>query len=231
MNEPRIGFIIPSSNPTMERLLNSTDILPILGISAVCTRIRVVAIGDDPASSSQFDSATMASAAELLADCEPDLIIWAGTSGFWLGEDVDDQIVDAITDRTGIAAATTRRAQLAALAEADTEEIALYTPNPDDVHRQVLAQLSAQGYSVAADHAAGIRRNLDFAKIPQRQLDSTVQDLAGPDGRPVAVICTNICTTVDHAIDSAIATVWWAARLTDATQITYRDLHQAVGHG
>nr|WP_272918281.1 hypothetical protein [Gordonia sp. SID5947] len=170
----------------------------------------------------------MADAAELLADCECDAIMWAGTTGFWLSEKADDDIAAAIHARTGVPASTTHQAQLTALADVGTHRIGLYTPNADALHRRVLDHLTAKGYTVEVDKAGGIVRNIDFAKIPQPELDATIAALAGPSGRPVAVISTNVSTTADHAVDSSIATVWWAARLVNATNLTYRQAHEAA---
>ncbi|MFW0783553.1 hypothetical protein AAFP35_03455 [Gordonia sp. CPCC 206044] len=227
MIRARIGFVVPSSNPTMERLFNSTGLLAALGISAVCTRVSVRAMDEAAVAEPQFTASNLADAAELLGECECDLITWAGTTGFWLSEAADDEIVSAMAERTGVPATSTHRAVLAALDDVGARRIGLYTPNSAALHQRVLDHLSRKGFGIDADAQGGITRNLDFAKIPQSELDATINELAGAEGRPVAVVSTNVSTAVECAVDSAIATVWQAACLAGATT-TYRQAHRAA---
>ena len=75
----KIGFIVPSSNTTVEPTTQA--IFDSLNENVICifTSIKVNTVGTDASSTLQFSKETMVQAARLLADAEPDAIIWNGT--------------------------------------------------------------------------------------------------------------------------------------------------------
>ena len=77
----KVGFIVPSSNTAVEPITQA--IFDALHSNIICifTRIQVKTTGTDAKSISQFSTETFVDAARLLADAEPDCIMWNGTSG------------------------------------------------------------------------------------------------------------------------------------------------------
>ena len=109
-----IGMLTPSSNTVLEPIM-AARLADLPGASAHFSRFRVVAIDLGAASREQFDPAPVAAAAELLADARVEAICWNGTSGAWLGLDVDRALCGAVTARTGVPAATAPSALFEAL--------------------------------------------------------------------------------------------------------------------
>ena len=120
-------MIVPSSNTCLEpqtyRILGGrTD------VTVHFTRIPVTRIALDNSSDRQFDPAVMREAATLLATADVDVIAWNGTSGSWLGSAHDQDLVQEITEATGVPATTSTLAYLEAFRTFGTERIALFTP-------------------------------------------------------------------------------------------------------
>jgi maleate isomerase len=82
---PRLGMIVPSSNTCVEPVTYQLIAAAGSDVSAHFTRLKVVRISLEAASTAQFATAPMRRAACLLADAHPDVIAWNGTSGSWLG--------------------------------------------------------------------------------------------------------------------------------------------------
>ncbi|ADP81162.1 Asp/Glu racemase [Pseudofrankia inefficax] len=199
----RVGLVVPSSNPTIERFLADADVRAVLGLEVVCTRLAVERI--DREADGQFAPARITAATDLLADAEVDLTVWAGTSRFWL----DD----------GLPVLSSREAMFAALDDVGAPRVSVLTPYTDDVHEAILATVRSSGRTVAASRALGISRNLDFAAV-----DPTPHVRALSE-HPVMVVCTNVLATTGAGliVDSIVATLWHAARLTEASSLGYAD--------
>ena len=116
MTALRVGLIVPSSNTVVEpELARVAGAVPDLEL--VATRVAVTHIDANSASRRQFEPELMIAAARLLAHAGVDVLVWAGTSGCWLGLDHDPAIVSAIEDATGIAATSSTLALLDACQE------------------------------------------------------------------------------------------------------------------
>jgi maleate isomerase len=233
MPEGAIGLIIPSSNPTIERWLQRAPVAATLGASFLCTRLPVRRIATDAGSDAQFGLDGFLAAAELLADAEVDAVLWAGTSGFWLGPGVEDAVLAGIAASTGRPASSARGAMFAALAEAPGPDVAVLTPYTEPVHERVCATFAAAGRRVAASRALGIERNLDFAAVPQAAVDAEARALAEASGAPVALVCTNVLGTSGGlsgtpVVDSVLATLWHGARIVGATDLDYAQAHRRL---
>jgi maleate isomerase len=225
---PLVGLIVPSSNPTVERVALRSGILDLIGIDIVVTRIEVRTISTASASDAQFSAACFNAAAALLADSRPDLITWAGTSGFWRGAEERDMA--AITAATGIAASDSRQAVLAALHDIEAGPVAVLTPYTDAIGAAVEATLTRAGHPVGAARHLGHKDNLTFSRIPPATLQAAAAEL-GQTGRvPVVAVCTNLVVAAPGTlvVDSVLATLWDAARRVGATTIGYREIHDAL---
>lgn len=231
-----IGLIVPSSNPTIESFL--PVVAGTLDAQFLVTRIGVRRIALDADSHAQFDVAGLVSAASLLADAEVSLVSWAGTSGFWLGGDREDEVLAVASAEAGIQITSSRVAMLAALSEVADARLGVLTPYTSDVHARVLGALSRAGYDIVADRALGVERNLDFAAIPAATVVAELRALAATGAEAAAVVCTNVLATTEVlaveplvVIDSVLATLWHATRESGATLLSYVECYRRVTSG
>ena len=90
--QKKIGMLTPSSNTTLEPICSNM----VCGLEKTVTmhygRFSVTKISLEEDALSQFDTAPMMEASKLLADADVDVIAWNGTSGGWLGFDVDKRL-------------------------------------------------------------------------------------------------------------------------------------------
>lgn len=222
MTALRVGLIVPSSNTVVEpELARLAGAVPDLELLA--TRVAVTHIDTNPASGRQFEPELMIDAARLLAHAGVDVLVWAGTSGCWLGLDHDRAIVSAIEDATGIPATSSTLALLDACHAFGASRLFLLTPYVPAVVEQITDTLAAEGLTVSGGRHLGICDNAAFGAVPMSTLQSIIGEVAGSDCHAVAVVCTNLRALplleadVERSagvpiLDSVAATVWGAAR-------------------
>jgi maleate isomerase len=187
----RVGLIVPSSNTVVEpELARVAGAVPDLELLA--TRVAVTHIDTNPASGRQFEPELMIDAARLLAHAGVDVLVWAGTSGCWLGLDHDRAIVSAIEDATGIAATSSTLALLDACHAFGASRLFLLTPYVPAVVEQITGTLAAEGLTVSGGRHLGICDNAAFGAVPISTLQSMIGGVAGSDCHAVAVVCTNL---------------------------------------
>jgi maleate isomerase len=229
----RVGLIVPSSNPVIEGYLQRTPVTARLGIDVLVTRARVRRIAADDDADAQFGAAALSAAAGLLADAEVSLISWAGTSGCWLGGGQEDAVLARASAAAGVPVTSSRTALLAALAEQPGAPLGVLTPYVTEVHDRVVATVRAAGGTVVADRGLGLERNLDFAAIPAAVLEASLRALASAGAQSLAVVCTNVPGVLPSlaaapftVVDSVLATLWHAARLTGSYRRPYADCYR-----
>ncbi|MGE2832682.1 maleate cis-trans isomerase family protein [Mycobacterium sp. SMC-4] len=186
----RIGMLTPSSNtclePTTYRLLgNSSD------VTVHFQRVPVTRISLDGDSVRQFNEQTMVAAARMLADATPDVIVWNGTSGSWLGIDHDRQLCQQITDALGVPATTSTLAMLEACRAFGVNRLALVTPYTVELNARIREVYAANGIEIVIDSALGIEDNLAIARVQPGEVAAEVVRVAG-DAHAAAVLCTNL---------------------------------------
>ena len=228
MTLPLVGLVVPSSNPTIERFLATTDLHGVLGIDVLVTRMSVTQISPDGSSAAQFSAQRLGAAADLLCDAEVDLVLWAGTSGFWLAD--ERSVLDAVWGQVKTQVSSSREAMRAALADIGASRVAVFTPYVAEIHLRVLASLEEAGYEVTRSMALDLEHNLDFSRVPAQTIDEQVRLLAGEENVPVCVVCTNMLAVIGGppVVDSVVATLWHAARLVGATTAGYLQTYAAL---
>jgi maleate isomerase len=227
MTPPLVGLVVPSSNPTIERFLAATDVRGALGIDVVVTRLSVTQIRPGGSSAAQFSAQRLGAAAGLLSDAEVDLVLWAGTSGFWLA--AERSVLDAVWGQVNTQVSSSREAMLAALTDIGATRIGVFTPYLPEIHSSVLASFEGAGFDVTRSLALHLEENLDFSRVSAATIDEQVRLLAGEENVPVCLVCTNMLALVSGpvVVDSVVATLWHAARLTGATTAGYRETYAA----
>ncbi len=163
------------------------------------TRVRVTAVSLEAEALAQFGAATMATAAELLADAQVSAVAWGGTAGSWLGLDHDRAIASALAGAAGAPATTSTLALLRTCRDLGVERIGLLTPYTADVVERITATFAAEGVSVAAERHLGLTANHSFAATGPEELTAMARACAdsGPGGardgmQALMVLCTNV---------------------------------------
>ncbi|PTW59311.1 maleate isomerase [Breoghania corrubedonensis] len=221
----RIGLITPSSNTILEpetcRMLRDVD-----DVSAHFARFSVLKIGTDKEAIGQFNLESQLAAAELLADCKPDVIAWCGTSGGWMGLDQDRLLCEEITAHTGLPATTAALAQIEAFKRLGTRTYALVTPYLSDIQSRILETFAAEGFEGVAEEHLEDPGNFSFATYGEERIAGMVRRVAeaGPDA--ISIFCTNfngvrIAPGLEAelgipVIDSTALTLWHALVLAGA---------------
>jgi len=187
----RIGMLTPSSNTVLEPYTSAMFAPYGDEASAHFGRFRVVEISMSEASQSQFTPEPVLEAAERLAEANPHLIAWNGTSASWLGLDKDRALCAAITKRTGIPATSTILAYDALLRAMSVRRLGLVTPYIDDIETRMIANYRAQGIEVVSHARLDDKGNYSFATYPPEQVGEMAMQTARAKPDAIAIVCTN----------------------------------------
>jgi len=187
----RIGMLTPSSNTVLEPYTSA--MLAPFGdeASAHFGRFRVVEISMSEASQSQFTIEPILEAAERLAEAEPALICWNGTSASWLGLEKDLTLCTAITERTGVPATSTILAYDALFRKMGVSRLGVVTPYIEDIESRMIANYASQGIEVVSAARLDDKGNYSFATYPPAQVGALVEQVAAAKPDAIAIVCTN----------------------------------------
>ena len=221
----KVGFIVPSSNTAVEPITQA--IFRSLNANIICifTRIQVKTVGADAKSTSQFATETMVAAARLLADAEPDAILWNGTSGMWVGGglEAEEKLAQAMEDATGVACSTTTLATIEAFDTLGVSYISIAVPYDQPTTDKVVEFFSnsGRGWKIAeAFHLEDTpASNIEIAKTSYKD----IRDVIAKCSSPTIVACTN-WPAAPYAedledelgiplVDSIIVTAWKGLRM------------------
>jgi maleate isomerase len=217
----RIGMIVPSSNTAFEPTVADMH-LPRSDVTVHVSRARVTSVSLRPESQRQFSSAPMCAAASLLADVRPDLLVWAGTSGLWLGLDHDRSLCEALTKATSVPATTTALAMFDACATLGVRRSALVTPYLDEVVDRIVATCAGAGVSIVAERHLGLSDNHAFGLVSEQEITALALACASSDLDGCLIACTNLRVGDVVALQqrlrapvlgSIAVTVWHALKL------------------
>lgn len=187
----RIGMLTPSSNTVLEPYTSAMFATLGEAASAHFGRFRVVEISLSEASQSQFVQAPILEAAERLAEAEPHLIAWNGTSASWLGLDKDRALCAAITERTGVPATSTMLAYDAMFRDMGVTRLGLVTPYVGEIQQRIVTNYRNQGVEIVGDARLDDVGNYSFATYPPAQVGAMVAQVAETKPDAIAIVCTN----------------------------------------
>ncbi|MPZ39211.1 MAG: hypothetical protein GEU95_14365 [Rhizobiales bacterium] len=186
----RIGLIIPSVNTFSEPQFNR---LAPKGLGIHVARARVAGPWKRPLPEMAGEIAT---SAQLLADCAPNLIVFHCTdTSMSQGPQGEGQILDIVRAATGIDAVATSRLVLEALQVLGLKRVMLLTPYQSN--KPIIDYLNASGVEVVCDVALKLEP-LDFGKVTPTQWAELALENDTPDIDGVFLSCTN--TTQIEAI-------------------------------
>ena len=190
LTKSRIGLIIPSVNTFSEPQFNR---FAPKGLGIHVARARVAGPWKRPLPEMAEEIAT---SAQLLADCAPDLIVFHCTdTSMSQGPQGEGKILDIVRDAAGIDAVATSRLVLEALQALGLKRVTLLTPYQSN--KSIIDYLNASGVEVVRDVALK-RAPLDFGKVTPAQWTALALENDTPDVDGVFLSCTN--TTQIEAI-------------------------------
>lgn len=210
----RIGLIIPSINtfsePQFNRLAPQS-----LGIHVA--RARVAGPWKRPLPEMAGEIAT---SAQLLADCAPDLIVFHCTdTSMSQGPQGEGKILDIVREAAGIDAVATSRLVLEALQALGLKRVTLLTPYQSN--KPIIDYLAASGIAVVRDVALKLDP-LDFGTVTPAQWATLAIENDGPDVDGVFLSCTNTTqidaiAEIEHRLDKPVvnsnqAVLWGCLR-------------------
>jgi maleate cis-trans isomerase len=192
LTEPRarMGLIIPSANSLSEPQFNR---FAPAALSVHVARARIAGQWKRPLAQMADE---IALAAQLLADCGPDLIVFHCTdTSMTEGPGGEQRILQLIGEATGIAALATSALVREALQALAITKIVLISPYR--TNDNVIRYLHATGFEVVHDVALGLTGRESATVSPRRWLDiAREHNRAAADG--IFLSCTN--TTQIEAI-------------------------------
>lgn len=189
--QKKIGMLTPSSNTVLEPICSNM----VSGLEKLVTmhygRFRVTKISLEEDALSQFDTTPMMEASKLLADADVDVIAWNGTSGGWLGFDVDRRLCREITEQTGIPATTSMLSQIKAFETFGVKKIHLITPYTEDINALIIREYQKCGIEVV--NAVCLKQfvNRSFSLVSQGKIQGLFEKVCTSPADGISVVCTN----------------------------------------
>ena len=187
----RIGFLVPSGNQVAEAELHA--MLP-RGVAALVTRLELR--GSSEAELLRMVGA-LETAARLLADARPALIAFHCTAVSTFAPEMAEGIVRRIADATGLPAAATADAILAALAALGARRVVLVTPYIAAVHEREVAFLAAKGIEIVGGAMGGLNTNAEMALLAPAAIAAQAREAMQAAGGADA--CFVSCTAIRSA--------------------------------
>jgi maleate cis-trans isomerase len=184
----RIGLLVPSINTTME-----TELWRIVpeGVSVHTARIAGGRHGTPETLRGMEAEARRA--AEPLAMVEPDIVIYACTSGsFFEGPAWNKKICDELSAIGKCPTVTTAGAMVAALQHGGLKHVDVVTPYVELTNERLKAFLHAHGIEVRRLGTFDMLDMFDHAKIQPEEIYRKVKETVSPDADGVFVACTQL---------------------------------------
>ncbi|MBI3516360.1 MAG: aspartate/glutamate racemase family protein [Proteobacteria bacterium] len=184
----RIGLLVPSINTTMEPELWS--IVP-HGVSVHTARIAGGRHGTPETLRGMEAEAKRA--LEPLAMTEPDVVVYACTSGsFFEGPAWNKKLCDELAAIADCPAVTTAGAMVAALQHGGLKTVDVVTPYVALTNERLKSFLGAHGIGVVRLGTFDMLDMFDHAKIQPEEIYRKVKETVSPDSDGVFVACTQL---------------------------------------
>jgi maleate isomerase len=191
MTSVRLGMLTPSSNTVLEPV-TCAMLAGLDDVTAHFTRVQVKTVGLERSATAQFDLSRMLAAAKPLADVEPAVIAWNGTSASWLGLESDAELCRRIGEATGIPTISTTLVLVGLLAAAGYTRIGLVTPYTDDVQERIVENLAGAGLGVMAERHLSLSDSFSYGQIGQAMIERMIREVATERPEVVVPLCTNL---------------------------------------
>lgn len=216
---PRIGVLYPCSGT---RDADFWALAP-AGASVHVTRLPFNSDASAAAISAMSSDDNLRAAATLLGAVQPDVVVWADTSGsFLFGPEGDARQARLLSEVTGVAATTTSTGLLAACAALNVDRVDVATPYVPELNAALADFLAAHGVAVERMESLDLDDSYAIASVPDDEQRALLRAARG-SAPAVLVPCTDFLTLslipeLEEEFDRPViaanpATMWHAARL------------------
>jgi maleate isomerase len=215
-------MITPSQNTTLEPV-NCELVRNCPEVSVHFTRIAVSGVSLDQRSAKQFTFANFLSAARLLVDARVQAIAWNGTSGSWMGVDLDRRLCRQLEDAVGVPVTSSTLALIEAFRQFGVERYSLAVPYSKDMADRIVEVYAAEGFQCVHSTFRGWNTGPEQSAMDEPAVRDLLDSAAHPKSQGIAVVCTNVRaaplveevernhnTTV---FDSVLMTTWQCLRM------------------
>ena len=178
----RVGFIVPSWNTVME--YECQRMAP-EGVSVHFTRIAHTDDAEDHLLKMIDEVPELAG---LLAHASLDAICFGCTGGSFVRPGMDQDIIEVIKAKTGIATTTTSTALVEAMREMGVTKVAIASPYPQWLNDLLSKFLDNLGIQVVAEKGLGIECP---AFLPPERAEALAREVDTPEADGIFISCTN----------------------------------------
>lgn len=188
----RISFIVPSTNTVVEEYLSMISLGKKININISRLQVEEIAFNKDTENQFSFDSFMKSS--KLASATKPELIVWAGTSGSWLGNEYELRLLSYIKEKTGIAAIGCYSILREYCIANSIYEVNLLTPYISEIQKLITNNLMRDNIKVINEKIYSITDNYAFSQIKKYELIKDIVEISGENRFPVIPMCTNLKT-------------------------------------
>jgi maleate isomerase len=188
-----LGNLTPSSNTIVEPIVCAM-LADLPDVSAHFSRFKVmqVSLDDTALNRSMDDFDPILEAAKLLADAQVNVIVWNGTSGGWMGLDVDQRLCSSITAKTGIPATTSTLALREIFLRTGVKKFGLVSPYLHEVQAKIVNNFTREGFTCVAEQHLNDRGNFSYSEVTEEQISSMARQVAKANPDAITIFCTNL---------------------------------------
>lgn len=215
-------MLTPSQNTTLEPI-SSELVRNFPEVSMHFTRVAVSGVGLDQRSAKQFTFRNFLSAARLLGDARVQAIAWNGTSGSWMGVDLDRKLCAQLEDAVGVPVTTSTLAILEAFRQFGVERFSLAVPYSKDMADRIVEVYGAEGFHCVHSAFRGWNTGPEQSAMDESVVRDLLDSAIHPKSQGIAVVCTNVraAPLVEEVerrhnttiFDSVLLTTWQCLRM------------------
>jgi len=215
----RLGLIIPSNNTVMQQEFSM--VVP-QGVSVHTARLG--SVRDTTPETLIKMSDHVERAAEELASCDVDIIVYGCTSGSFLkGSKFEEELTKRICKASNIGSFTTSKAVLEALRCLNSRKLAIATPYREETNEAEKRFIEQEGFDVVRIEGLGIIKPTDIGRLSPYEAYTMGKRVDSNEADTIFISCTDLRTfeilspLEEHlgkpVTSSNQASLWMALRL------------------
>lgn len=184
----RVGVILPSGNRAAEAQFAS---MTPEGVSMHVTRLGLTGTSEAALLGMVQD---VESAAQLLADVDPALILFHCTAVSTYSSDLERSIIERIASASGKRVTATSQAIVSALRALGAKKVVMLSPYPDEINAKETAFLESSGFQVVSSASIPCTSVTEMMAITPAQWVALALENKSSDADAYLISCTAVRT-------------------------------------